>query len=280
MTDDNEYDNYSVDQNSPTYGDPITDAVVGNIMAQIPVKKPKVSLCCNVCNLEFSSQIPLDMHLKGSKHAKRVKSQEILENLKDDAEGFDDHISSNGSFFRCEVCSVVVNSSQQLQTHLAGNKHKQKLLKRSAPSSDCPISAKLPKQDVDQRQTNSNGTCQESETLLPGIQELPQAMNKVTKFYCDTCQLSLNSNIQLQQHVASSKHLDKVMGKDKPKPKRYFASRGKKAASAQPMFQGQRERTPVFRGPHLEDSFVVGDPMIWVGRFKFFLFYFFRIKVI
>ncbi|GLG94077.1 Uncharacterized protein GBIM_01352, partial [Gryllus bimaculatus] len=63
-------------------------------------------------------------------HAKKVKSQEILRQLQSSGQTFSR--DEKTKILKCEVCDVVVNSSQQLQTHLAGNKHKQKVLKKAA----------------------------------------------------------------------------------------------------------------------------------------------------
>ncbi|KAJ9601343.1 hypothetical protein L9F63_000481, partial [Diploptera punctata] len=110
--------------------DPVTKAVMDNIMGKLPTKKQAVTCKCEVCGLEFSGQIVLETHLAGAKHAKKVKSQEILKQLQSSGQTFTRDEKTR--ILKCEVCDVVVNSSQQLQTHLAGNKHKQKALKKGA----------------------------------------------------------------------------------------------------------------------------------------------------
>lgn len=50
--------------------DPVTKAVVDNIMGKLPTKKPQVR--CYDCDLDFTSQIVLDAHLQGARHAKQV----------------------------------------------------------------------------------------------------------------------------------------------------------------------------------------------------------------
>jgi Zinc-finger of C2H2 type len=52
--------------------DPVTKAVMDNIMGKLPTKKPVVVATCDICKLECSGQIVLDMHLAGAKHAKKV----------------------------------------------------------------------------------------------------------------------------------------------------------------------------------------------------------------
>jgi len=48
----------------------------------------------------------------------QVKSQEILKQLQSSGQTFTRDEKTR--ILKCEVCDVVVNSSQQLQTHLAG----------------------------------------------------------------------------------------------------------------------------------------------------------------
>jgi hypothetical protein len=48
----------------------------------------------------------------------QVKSQEILKQLQSSGETFTQDEKTR--ILKCEVCDVVVNSSQQLQTHLEG----------------------------------------------------------------------------------------------------------------------------------------------------------------
>lgn len=50
--------------------DPVTKAVVDNIMGNLPTKKPLVR--CDDCDLSFTSQTVLDTHLQGARHAKQV----------------------------------------------------------------------------------------------------------------------------------------------------------------------------------------------------------------
>nr|CAD7392406.1 unnamed protein product [Timema cristinae] len=48
----------------------------------------------------------------------KVKSQEILKILETSGQSFTR--DQETKILKCEICEVVVNSSQQLQTHLAG----------------------------------------------------------------------------------------------------------------------------------------------------------------
>ena len=74
---------------------------------------------CELCRLPFPSQAVLENHLRGSRHARRVKSQQAFKQLHDNGAVF--RQEEGVSEIRCEVCRVSVNSSHQLQAHLLGN---------------------------------------------------------------------------------------------------------------------------------------------------------------
>ncbi|EZA58831.1 hypothetical protein X777_15000 [Ooceraea biroi] len=105
--------------------DPVTKAVVDNIMGNLPTKKPLVR--CEDCDLSFTSQTVLDTHLQGARHAKQVRSKNIMATLEETKISFTKDEETNG--LKCNVCNVCLNSIQQLQTHLNGSRHKKKLLR-------------------------------------------------------------------------------------------------------------------------------------------------------
>ena len=83
---------------------------------------------CETCQIAFPSMAVLENHLKGSRHARRVKSQQAFRQLKDAGTLFRirgtsasvTDIGMSSGAIRCEVCQVSVNSSHQLQAHLTG----------------------------------------------------------------------------------------------------------------------------------------------------------------
>ncbi|XP_046990099.1 zinc finger protein 346-like isoform X1 [Schistocerca americana] len=208
--------------------DPVTKAVMDNIMGKLPTKK-QAGLKCEICGLEFSGMVVLETHLAGAKHAKKVKSQEILKQLQSSGQTFTRDEKTR--ILRCEVCDVVVNSSQQLQTHLAGNKHKQKVLKKGITNAG--NSSTLSNTSISSAANNGGGVSSEENKgavrnvefkIPPGVHKLPDGTrSKVNKYYCDTCSVSLNSEIQLEQHLSSRKHKDRLVnGKGKPRSAPYW----------------------------------------------------------
>ncbi|XP_030066306.1 zinc finger protein 385B isoform X2 [Microcaecilia unicolor] len=98
----------------------------------------------------------------------------------------------------CSLCKVAVNSLSQLEAHNTGSKHKTMLEARNGagPIKSYPRSGSRLK-----LQNGSKGS---------GLQ------NKT--FHCEVCDVHVNSEIQLKQHISSRRHKDRVAGKPmKPK---------------------------------------------------------------
>ncbi|XP_034549232.1 zinc finger protein 385B [Notolabrus celidotus] len=100
----------------------------------------------------------------------------------------------------CSLCKVAVNSLSQLEAHNAGSKHKTMLEARSGAG---PIKA-YPRPGAKLK----NG----SSSVIKGS----GLQNKT--FHCQICDVHVNSEIQLKQHISSRRHKDRVAGKpSKPK---------------------------------------------------------------
>ncbi|XP_054266821.1 zinc finger protein 385B-like isoform X2 [Macrosteles quadrilineatus] len=112
--------------------DPVTQAVVDNIIGKLPTTKEQVRLKCEVCNIEVSGPEILQIHYAGSKHAKKLKAQELIKEIANSPNSvFVLANPSEGSVpntkeFSCKICNVRLNSHLQLQQHLSGSKHKSK----------------------------------------------------------------------------------------------------------------------------------------------------------
>ncbi|NXI06596.1 Z385B protein, partial [Irena cyanogastra] len=98
----------------------------------------------------------------------------------------------------CSLCKVAVNSLSQLEAHNTGSKHKTMVEARNGAG---PIKS-YPRPGSRMRvQNGSKGS---------GLQ------NKT--FHCEICDVHVNSEIQLKQHISSRRHKDRVAGKPmKPK---------------------------------------------------------------
>ncbi|XP_015227774.1 zinc finger protein 385D-like isoform X2 [Cyprinodon tularosa] len=99
----------------------------------------------------------------------------------------------------CSLCKVAVNSASQLQAHNSGTKHKTML---EARSGDGAIKS-FPRIGV------------KAKMVAPS--EPPTGLQNKT-FHCEICDVHVNSETQLKQHISSRRHKDRAAGKPaKPK---------------------------------------------------------------
>ncbi|XP_046874539.1 zinc finger protein 385D-like isoform X2 [Hypomesus transpacificus] len=99
----------------------------------------------------------------------------------------------------CSLCKVAVNSASQLQAHNSGTKHKTMLAARSGDGSI----KSFPRSGVKAKMATPT-------EALTGLQ------NKT--FHCEICDVHVNSETQLKQHISSRRHKDRAAGKPaKPK---------------------------------------------------------------
>ncbi|CAF99405.1 unnamed protein product, partial [Tetraodon nigroviridis] len=106
----------------------------------------------------------------------------------------------------CSLCKVAVNSASQLQAHNSGTKHKTMLEARSGGGAI----KSFPRMGVKAK------SAAPSETST-GLQ------NKT--FHCEICDVHVNSETQLKQHISSRRHKDRAAGKPaKPKFSPYTSS--------------------------------------------------------
>uniref|UniRef100_A0A667WQH4 Zinc finger protein 385D n=1 Tax=Myripristis murdjan TaxID=586833 RepID=A0A667WQH4_9TELE len=216
-----------------------------------PLKRKPSS--CGVCRLRFNSEAQASSHYSGTKHAKRLKALDAQDSkirtsepvakettsqilLLPYSQPSSSDTTSGGAptdptvspclkteketqrdreveapaeeeteeekamrLLYCSLCKVAVNSASQLQAHNSGTKHKTML---EARSGDGAIKS-FPRSGVKAKLA----TLSESST---GLQ------NKT--FHCEICDVHVNSEIQLKQHISSRRHKDRAAGKPaKPK---------------------------------------------------------------
>ncbi|XP_029359738.1 zinc finger protein 385D isoform X1 [Echeneis naucrates] len=115
----------------------------------------------------------------------------------------------------CSLCKVAVNSASQLEAHNSGTKHKTMLEARSGVGSI----KSFPRPGVKSKLATSSKSA-------TGLQ------NKT--FYCETCDVHVNSETQLKQHISSRRHKDRAAGKP-AKPKYSPYSKPQKGPTKQPI---------------------------------------------
>ncbi|OCT74155.1 zinc finger protein 385D [Xenopus laevis] len=98
----------------------------------------------------------------------------------------------------CSLCKVAVNSASQLEAHNSGTKHKTMVEARNG----CGTIKAFPRTGIKGSVLINKGST--------GLQ------NKT--FHCEICDVHVNSETQLKQHISSRRHKDRAAGKP-PKPK-------------------------------------------------------------
>ncbi|XP_058249020.1 zinc finger protein 385B isoform X3 [Hemibagrus wyckioides] len=185
--------------------DPVQKAVINHTFGvSIPPKKKQV-ITCNICQLRFNSDSQAEAHYRGSKHAKKLKAQESTKTKQKGGTGSDNctkPISTGPASAPASVpvpppiSSAMVTDSTLDQS---GSKHKTMLEARNGAG---PIKA-YPR-------PGSKLKMQANILKGSGLQ------NKT--FHCEICNVHVNSEIQLKQHISSRRHKDRVAGKPlKPK---------------------------------------------------------------
>ncbi|XP_031585746.1 zinc finger protein 385C isoform X2 [Oreochromis aureus] len=101
----------------------------------------------------------------------------------------------------CPVCKVTVNSISQLEAHNSGTKHKLMLEGHSV----------LPRRRG--KVVAARAGCKSKRLGSKGSVGVPSK-----NFQCEVCEIFVNSETQLSQHMNSRRHKDRLAGKP-PKPK-------------------------------------------------------------
>ncbi|KAM8845951.1 zinc finger protein 385C isoform 2-T3 [Spinachia spinachia] len=101
----------------------------------------------------------------------------------------------------CPVCKVTMNSTSQLEAHNSGTKHKLMLEGHSV----------LPRRRG--KVVAARAGCKSKRLASKGSVGVPSK-----NFQCEVCEIFVNSETQLSQHMNSRRHKDRLAGKP-PKPK-------------------------------------------------------------
>uniref|UniRef100_A0AAV2KJU5 C2H2-type domain-containing protein n=1 Tax=Knipowitschia caucasica TaxID=637954 RepID=A0AAV2KJU5_KNICA len=113
----------------------------------------------------------------------------------------DEENKKSKSTLHCPVCKVTVNSASQLEAHNSGTKHKLMLEGQTV---------------VPRRRGKVLSTRAGSRSKRLGTKGSVGVSSK--SYQCDVCEISVNSETQLSQHMNSRRHKDRLAGKP-PKPK-------------------------------------------------------------
>ncbi|XP_044033547.1 zinc finger protein 385B-like isoform X2 [Siniperca chuatsi] len=109
--------------------------------------------------------------------------------------------SNKKQHLHCPTCKVTVNSSSQLEAHCTGSKHKQML---DAPNSN-------QSQHRVKMTSSHRPTCRIKQRMGSKTRAVVGVSSK--PFHCEMCQVSVNSETQLKQHMSSRRHKERLAGK-------------------------------------------------------------------
>uniref|UniRef100_A0A671QUZ8 Zinc finger protein 385D-like n=1 Tax=Sinocyclocheilus anshuiensis TaxID=1608454 RepID=A0A671QUZ8_9TELE len=255
--------------------DPVQKAVINHTFGVPQSLKKKQVISCNICHLRFNSTNQAEAHYKGHKHARKMKALEAQKNKQvDDAhsssvvltpisEVSSADLSVSSPHFQnpdglleptgatsepatqqdnptgdtpaekdpkktkqhlhCPICKVTVNSTTQMDAHNSGTKHKLMMEGQSV----------LPRRRG--KAMSSRPSCKSKRLASKG------SVGVASKsFYCEVCEIHVNSEAQLSQHMNSRRHKDRLAGKPpKPKFNPHAKSQPTSAASTKLVLQKQ-----------------------------------------
>lgn len=97
---------------------------------------------CGPCGTIFNGIIPYQAHMNSEKHKKKI---EVMNDKKFTSEPVnkptsisDPYIEQFHGEFKCNVCCVVLNSREQVVSHITGKKHKKSMTGKSPNYSSQP----------------------------------------------------------------------------------------------------------------------------------------------
>ncbi|XP_037545197.1 zinc finger protein 385C [Nematolebias whitei] len=131
-----------------------------------------------------------------------IESRSLSDSSNRDPHADDDkEPKKSKAHLHCPVCKVTMNSISQLDAHNSGTKHKLMLEGHAV----------LPRRRG--KVVAARGGCKSKRLGSKGSKGVPSK-----NFQCEACEIVVNSQTQLSQHMNSRRHKDRLAGKP-PKPK-------------------------------------------------------------
>ncbi|XP_077473546.1 zinc finger protein 385B [Stigmatopora argus] len=178
--------------------DPVQKAVMKHTFGKVRRQdgKRKRPIRCDICKINFNSDSQAQAHYRGSRHAKKLKLEKTAA-VPPKAPGAATTAGKapEAKLLYCSICKVSVNSLVQLTAHNLGGKHKSML-------------------DSGKTKPDAGGVGIAAAADSGAALTLPKGSSlQVKSFQCETCNIHVNSEIQLKQHISSQRHTDRVAGK-------------------------------------------------------------------
>ncbi|XP_061702855.1 zinc finger protein 385C isoform X2 [Syngnathoides biaculeatus] len=176
---------------------PVSDVSGGELAALSP---PQISLSSRLSETASDSGSPETSDAAEVVEVRGLGGQADASDTAVEATADEDGKKSK-AHLHCPVCKVTVNSTSQLEAHNSGTKHKLTLEGQTV----------LPRRRGKMAAARAN--CKSKRLASKGSLGVS---NK--SFQCEVCEIFVNSETQLSQHMNSRRHKDRVAGKP-PKPK-------------------------------------------------------------
>nr|CAD7404583.1 unnamed protein product [Timema poppensis] len=156
---------------------------------------------CKVCNVHLDSHQKMESHYMGRKHRTALKRK-----------------AQDPNAFVCEACQVTTTCQDQLNMHLDGARHRKTMLKK-LQFEGCNLNseAKTPF-ELPQPAPADNilQSVMKGEVKRKSDQDFSCYRTPSGYYYCQMCNLTLNSESQFAQHGQSKKHKLKAASYKKP----------------------------------------------------------------
>uniref|UniRef100_A0A8B9H9J9 Zinc finger protein 385A n=1 Tax=Astyanax mexicanus TaxID=7994 RepID=A0A8B9H9J9_ASTMX len=202
--------------------DPVQKAVINHTFGVPLVKTKRPIISCNVCQIRFNSESQAEAHYKGNRHARRVKGIETSKTRPQDSDKPPPGPTSSPSPPGALPVTTDTDSSKSGRNSLY-------------------YSLYIPKVILKLNTCTKHKTILEARSGLGPIKAYPRLGPKPSgeqgggatdpntqerTFHCEICNVRVNSELQLKQHISSRRHRDGVAGKPNPLLSRHKKHRG------------------------------------------------------
>ncbi|NXA40928.1 Z385D protein, partial [Eudromia elegans] len=234
--------------------DPVQKAVISHTFGVPAPLKKKQFISCNICHLRFNSANQAEAHYKGHKHARRLKAIEAMKSKQKPAAGGRDKAGDGFGGLHGDLggCMMILGAAQGLglaRGWVQGASTQWAPRQRGAVNEEEPEPPPNPLGTHMRSRAGLGGAHQPQCPLPAGAKHksmleghstplrrgrgrlLARAGHKAKRignkgsiniqnkaFHCQVCEIYVNSETQLKQHMSSRRHKDRLAGKP-PKPK-------------------------------------------------------------
>uniref|UniRef100_A0ACD5XS50 Uncharacterized protein n=1 Tax=Avena sativa TaxID=4498 RepID=A0ACD5XS50_AVESA len=240
-------------------------------------KTSSIKWSCSTCQANGTTQLTLEAHLKGKRHQKNIAAATSAGGNKNSMprnvvaqkakpHGID--VSKLPSAWSCSICEVTCTCQTDLENHLRGTRHREKvqsLLEQSkimARDSESQKAILVPdsrwicrifhahctsESDLENHLAGTRHQLNTQDLGLGKKKNPPQVAKKhepFAKWNCTVCDAKCNSESQFEDHCRSSRHQQKIQAMILSKGKVVKGSSSRAAANELPSSDGSDGKNP------------------------------------